>query len=218
MVATISEWDEKHRAVTGRDFAKPASVVRELLPLLPRGTALDLACGTGRHALLLAAHGCSVVAVDWSPVALEILEARAHELHIPCRRVTWRHALQEDGPAGIYTVLEDLEKVRLPADSFTLIVSIQYLQRSLFVSMEEALKPGGILLFETFTKAQLQFLEGPKNPEFLLEPGELRRAFSSLHTLFYRELCALQGAASLLAQKPILSAGRNKKQTEHITS
>jgi hypothetical protein len=57
------------------------------------------------------------------------------------------------------------------------------------------------LLFETFTRAQLEFNGGPRNPEYLLRSGELRNAFSGLRVLFYRELRAGQGIASLMAQK-----------------
>jgi len=59
-----------------------------------------------------------------------------------------------------------------------------------------------VLLFETFTQAQLEFAGGPRNPEHLLEMGELRNAFPELRVLFYGELRAGQGIASLLAQKP----------------
>jgi hypothetical protein len=57
-------------------------------------------------------------------------------------------------------------------------------------------------VFETFTRAQLSYSGGPHNPAYLLESGELRTAFPGLHTLFYRELNAGQGIASLVAQKP----------------
>ncbi len=68
-----SEWDARHQAAAGGLATEPASLVVELLPLLPRGPALDLACGTGRHALLLAARQQPVTAVDslgewaWTP-------------------------------------------------------------------------------------------------------------------------------------------------------
>jgi len=73
MAASASEWDAKHRAAAAEPPAEPAEFVRELLPLLPLGPALDLACGTGRHALLLASRHQPVTAVDSSDVALEIL-------------------------------------------------------------------------------------------------------------------------------------------------
>jgi hypothetical protein len=67
--------------------------------------------------------------------------------------------------------------------------------------MQDALVAGGVLLFETYTRAQLEFDGGPKNPEYLLHCGELRTAFPRLQTLFYRELRAGKGIASLLARK-----------------
>src|SRR5258706_11222547 len=73
-----AEWNAKYRAAAEEPLAEPAGFVRELLPLLPLGPALDLACGSGRHALLLASRHQPVTAVDSSDVALEILEQRAH--------------------------------------------------------------------------------------------------------------------------------------------
>jgi tellurite methyltransferase len=86
--------------------------------------------------------------------------------------------------------------------AFSLILCLRYLQRSHFQMMARVLKPGGMLLFETFTRAQLTYSGGPRNPAYLLESGELRTAFPELHLLFYRELNAGQGIASLVAQRP----------------
>jgi SAM-dependent methyltransferase len=201
MPANLSEWDAKHRAAAESPPAEPASFVRELLALLPQGPALDLACGTGRHTLLLAARRQPVTAVDGSHVALDILAARAQAEHYHVRRQRgWDKApgVQQ----GIQLIEADLERVRLPVDAFSLILCTNYLQRSLFAPMERALRPGGMLLFETYTQAQLAFEGGPRNPEYLLESGELREAFPGLQVLFYRELRAGKGIASLLAQKP----------------
>jgi hypothetical protein len=77
---------------------------------------------------------------------------------------------------------------------------------SKFDSMARALTPGGMLLFETYTRAQLGFSGGPRNPGHLLEHGELREVFSSLRLVFYPELRAGKGIASLKAQNTV--AGR----------
>jgi tellurite methyltransferase len=209
MMASLSEWDVKHRAAAARAPAQPADFVRELLPLLPLGPALDLACGTGRHTLLLAERQQPVTAVDGSIVALEILAQRVRAAGypksghgMPCpheERPTTIAASQR----GILLVQTDLEQASLPVNSFALILCVNYLQRSLFAQVERALAPGGMLLFETHTQAQLEFDGGPRNPEYLLEPGELRVGFPALRLLFYRELRAGRGIASLIAQKPL---------------
>jgi hypothetical protein len=95
----------------------------------------------------------------------------------------------------------DLEQVSLPSEVFSLVICVNYLQRSLFSQVERTLAPGGMLLFETHTVAQLDFAGGPRNPDYLLQLGELRTAFPSLRHLFYRELRAGKGIASLIAQK-----------------
>ena len=200
MPANVAEWDARHRKVAQDAPSEPASIVLEWLPLLPTGRALDLACGTGRHSLLLAARGQSVTAVDWSGTALDILESRARKakLHVGKGDAA---SFGDSGTRGIRLIQADLEDIQLPDGAFSLILSLQYLQRSLFSQMARALHPGGMLLFETYTQAQLSYLGGPRNPAHLLEPRELRRAFPELHVLFYRELNAEQGIASLVAER-----------------
>jgi tellurite methyltransferase len=201
MPTSQSEWDAKHRLAAQAPSAEPAGIVRELLPLLPMGHALDLACGTGRHTLLLAARHQHVTAVDWSAAALEILESHARDLQASVRRI---HSLDSAGRSsrgGIDLMQANLDSVAIPERSYDLILCIRYLQRSLFPSICRALRPGGVLLFETYTQAQLQFDGGPRHPDYLLEAGELRKAFPELCVLFYRELCAGQGIASLAAQQ-----------------
>jgi SAM-dependent methyltransferase len=213
MLANTTEWDNKHRlAAAEGKFGEPASIVRELLPLLPPGPALDLACGLGRHTLLLAARGQRVVAVDASTAALNGLEARARSANLTVHRHAYLKDAASSSKGGVQLVQADLEEISIPANSFQLILCFQYLQRSLFRSMEHALTPGGLLLFETFTRAQLEFSGGPRNPDFLLDRGELHSAFPSLHSLFYRELRAGQGIASLAAQRP--DTNRNRRGIE----
>ena len=202
MSSSQSDWDEKYRLTAAAQPAEPASIVGELLPLLPRGPALDVACGTGRHSLLLGARGRHVTAVDWSGAGLEVLEARARAEGIPVRRISSVEQIVKRHHGGIDLVQANLEQLQLPENTFELILCVQYLQRSLFPELEQALRPGGFLLFETFTRAQLEFNGGPRNPEHLLNSGELRTAFPELRAIFHRELRAGQGIASLLAQKP----------------
>lgn len=202
MPATPTEWDHKHRMAGQVSALEAAPLVRELLPLLPTGPALDLACGRGRHTLLLAERGQAVTAVDWSVVALEILERSASAKGLEFRRErlsgkNWRAAAQ-----GIAAVRGNLQELTLPFGVFALILCVQYLDRTLMKGMERALRPGGMILFETYTTDQLAFEGGPRNPAYLLKPGELRESFPELEIIFYRELNAGQGIASLLARRP----------------
>jgi tellurite methyltransferase len=202
MPSSQSEWDAKYRLAAEAQVSEPARIVCELLPLLPAGPALDIACGSGRHSLLLAARGQYVTAVDFSGVALDILKARAHDMRVPVRHSKSFHAAPKGHLRGGLELMHvNLEHIQLPERCYDLILCVQYLQRSLFAQITRALRPDGVLLFETYTRAQLEFAGGPRNPAYLLKTGELREAFPELAILFYRELRAGQGIASLLGKR-----------------
>ncbi|UCH85921.1 MAG: methyltransferase domain-containing protein [Dehalococcoidia bacterium] len=183
------EWDERYRQ--GRTMPdEPAGLLVENLPLLPKGgKALDIAMGTGRNALYLASLGFRVTGIDLSTVAVE-----------KCRKKAERLGL------SVEALVADLERSPLPSNDYDLIVNFYYLQRSLAPQIVASLKPGGVLVFESFTVDQLQFGWGPKSSEHLLHPGELREMFPDLETLLYHE-GTVQGdrgpkaVASLIARK-----------------
>lgn len=211
MPTSQPEWDSKHSLAASAAVEAPAGILTELWPLLPAGAALDLACGRGRNALFLVEHGRHVTAVDWSWEALEILEGRAKALKIPVRRIQRMDEAKQMTRAGIDLLQSNLEAVELPANRYSVILCVRYLQRSLFPQICRALRRGGMLLFETYTKAQLDFSGGPRDPAHLLNIGELHRAFPELEMVFYRELRAEQGIASLAARKP---RGHNEHHTD----
>lgn len=131
---------------------QPSAWVARFAPLIARGEALDLACGGGRHARLLAALGHQVLAVDRDAAAL----ARAKGEAI--------RTLQID--------LEDGAPWPFEADRFAGIVVTNYLHRPLFPGILSSLAPGGVLIYETFAQGNEHFGK-PSNPHFLLAPGEL---------------------------------------------
>ena len=170
MQDAAKEWDERYRlGLTMPD--EPAALLVENLSLLPKGgKALDIAMGTGRNALYLASLGFRVTGIDLSAVAVEKCREKAERLDLP-----------------IEALVADLEHHPLPSEEYDLIVNFYYLQRSLVPQILAALKPGGVLVFETFTIDQLQFGWGPKIPDYLLRPGELGEMFAGLEMLLYHE-------------------------------
>jgi SAM-dependent methyltransferase len=135
------------------------------------GDALDVASGSGRHAFWLAARGLKTLAVDRSPTSVAEIRAAASRLHLPLR-------------AEVVDL--EIEGATLPVSAFDVVVVVHYLHRALFPALKAALNPGGLLVYETFTRAQAQ-RGRPTNPAFLLEPGELRRLVAPLEILFERE-------------------------------
>ncbi len=203
-MATRLDWEARYQ---GRKPCcvpvRPASLLLETLPFLPRGRALDVAAGAGANAVFLAENGWQVTAVDFSSTGLDLAARLAEEHGVACVRAApgANEQLLSPGPA-LTLVCADLEKFPFPVASFDLVLCLRYLERSLFPRFARALRRRGMLLYETYTLDQLRFLEGPHNPEHLLRPRELREAFPSLEVLFYREFSAGKGIASLVARRP----------------
>jgi SAM-dependent methyltransferase len=151
----------------------PASWLADHADSIPRGgVVLDLACGRGRHALWLARAGFHVRAIDRDREALNFLRLAAAAAGLPV--ATECVDLETNPPPDLGDACCDA------------IVVVSYLHRALFPALKRALKPGGRLIYETFTIAQAARGK-PTNPAYLLEPGELARLVEPLHVLEWRE-------------------------------
>lgn len=165
---TQDKWDKRYREA-GLPGA-PAAVLLDNVHLLPRrGTALDLACGLGANSLLLAECGLQTHAWDISPVAIEKLRAIAVERQLP-----------------IVAEVKDALRDPIPAVQFDVVVVAHYLERALAHAIIDALKVGGLLFYQTFTRTAVS-VEGPQKDEWRLADGELLTMFAPLRPVVYRE-------------------------------
>jgi tellurite methyltransferase len=160
-------WEERHREGTP---GAPEPSLMEVLPMLPRGLALDIASGLGRHAIALAEAGHRVIAADYSVPAASKLQHTASERHL-----------------AIHPVIADVEGT-FPFRSavFDTVINLTFLSRELMPHLIAALRPGGMLLFDTFLIDQAA-TGHPNNPAFMLRRGELREMLSAMELLRYRE-------------------------------
>jgi len=177
----------------------PARFLVEQLHRLPKGRVLDVAAGNGRHSLFLASHGYQVSAIDRNEAALARLSTEA----------------QTTGVGTISTRTVDLEQPPpyepdLGKDAYDVIIVFFYLYRSLFPHLIDALKPGGMLVYETFTIENYFHHKHPTRWEFCLASNELLRLTSNLSVLHYDEgghesthASSLTYTAQLVAHKPI---------------
>jgi tellurite methyltransferase len=109
--------------------------------------------------------------------------------------------------ATVEWVQADLENFCLPTMTFDVVVCTYYRDPKLYPQIRNALKPNGLLVYQTFSREQLRFGTGPANPEHLLGPAELFLAFKDWRIFFYRETWIGRGIATLIARKP---EGRNQ--------
>lgn len=185
-------WDARHLKQAGR-LQGPSPFVASLDGLLPRqGRALDVAGGTGRHALWLARRGLDVTLADISGVALEIAAGRADREGLPLRTVTI-----------------DLKAEPTPDGPWDLIVCVDFLWRPLLAELPMALPPGGLLLVAHPTRSNQRRHERP-GPRHLLDDGELPGLVRGLEVLLDEEGWTPEGRheARLVARRPAAEAGR----------
>ena len=160
--------------------------------LLPQGgRALDVACGAGRHALLLAAAGFEVTAIDRDADVIDRLGQQAERLGlqietevIDLERDDEGAAAPADSRAAAASAAPPPEV--LAPDTYDLVIVTRYLHRPLFPHLIRSLAPGGTLIYETFLEQQAE-RGHPKNPAFLLKPGELSTLVAPLSILRQRE-------------------------------
>lgn len=166
----MADWNER--------YSRGEHIIKEPLPLLARavcglqpGRALDLACGTGRHAIFLAERGWQVTAVDASHVGIEIAKGLARVRGV---EVDWRVA--------------DLERdeFQIERETYDLVGVFYYLQRDLFSKIRASVKRSGLVI------AAIHMVDAapdakPMNPAFLLQPGELRTEFQDWEILHDHE-------------------------------
>ncbi len=150
--------------------AQAAEVLANNRFLLPKdGKALDLACGLGGNALLLARQGLETEAWDISSVALERLTEKSRSCNLQ-----------------IQTKQVKITAETMSRQAFDVIVVSRFLDRSLCQAISAALKPNGLLFYQTFVVDKLT-TSGPSNPDYLLRRNELLSLFSSLTQVFYQE-------------------------------
>ncbi len=165
----LKKWNEAYQSADIAN-AEPAQVLLENVHLLPEsGDALDLACGRAGNAIFLSKKGFNVDAVDISPVVLKSVEqfANQHGLAVSCQ-------------------CKDVEKEGLSQKKYDVIVVSYFLNCDLFPQILSALKPNGILFYETWSQQKTDD-SGPSNPDFRLKAGELLQLSQPLRVLYYRE-------------------------------
>jgi tellurite methyltransferase len=162
------KWNERYKSATHEPQA--ARVLSEFLHLLPSsGYALDLACGRGANAVLLAQQGLQVDAWDIANIPIADLQKLAHEKQL-----------------NIHAKVRDVETHPPEPNTFDIIVVSYFLNRDIIPSLIQALKSGGLIYYQTFTQQHVSE-RGPRCAEYRLAEQELLQLFTGLQVLLYHE-------------------------------
>jgi len=174
-----------------RQQGHPSYMLQKFVHLLPLdGVVLDAAAGVGVNTLFLAQQRMSVVALDISEVGLRLLRQQAAELGV-----------------RVDTAVFDLTHPYFPPNCVDAILNFRFLERSAFAAYRQALRPGGLLFFETFV-----YMGEEEKPGYFLESGELNQAFADFELIHSAEMTIhgqrsgkMRHVAQLVARKPITS-------------
>ncbi len=164
------KWDDRYESGDYRPRTWPSPFLEAWLPRLQPGRALDVACGAGRNAMLVAAAGHHVDAVDISSVAIAKAQSSADRRGLD---VNW--------------IVADLDDWRPAPSSYDLITVIRYVNRSLWPLLTNALTQNGWLFVEHHF-ATHEAVGGPTDPAFRLRPQELLQAFGMLRVVHFEEV------------------------------
>ena len=183
-------WNRKHSERSHSSLQPDPFLVSaydEFLSGAPPGNVLDVAGGVGRHAIWLAERGWKVQLMDISDVGIQQAKENAKQAGVA---------------ESFVTEVRDLNGMQdFGREQYDLVLVFFFLQRELFPALISALKPGGHLIYKTYTHEQKRFSGGPSHPMFLLQPNELLHAFQSMQVLHYHETVQTKGVAELVARK-----------------
>lgn len=177
-------WDSKYENEVYIFGTEPISFVRDNLKLLPKGKVLDIAMGEGRNGVYLAVNGFDVEGIDISEVGLN----KAHKL-------------ADQNNTKITTRVVDLENAQLEKNKYDVVLCSYYMQRNLIPQMKDAVKKGGVVVFETYNEDYLKYRKF--NPKWVLKHNELLELFKDFKILRYQAFDdGTEAYSSIIAQKP----------------
>ena len=192
-----SKWNQRY-AEGSYHKNNPVTLLEDWLPRLPRGKALDVACGAGRNAIRLAQAGYRVDAIDISREGLRLARRRAGELGL-----------------GINWIEHDLDQPYAFDCDYDVIVVMWYVDLELVSRLCDCLAPGGYLICEEHLITD-QPVIGPNSPGFRVAAGELRNAVSGLEVSLYQESVTTTADGEPLASARVVA--KKPEEPERLSS
>ncbi|WP_411966211.1 class I SAM-dependent methyltransferase [Haloferax sp. YSMS24] len=168
----MDKWDERFSEGEYPTDPDPSPVLQAYVDTFPEGRALDVAAGTGRNALFLAAEGYDVDALDQSWAGLDIIEERADETNVSER---------------VETILADATEYEFPEETYDVITISFFRTLDQLGNIKAALKPGGVLFYQHHLQSSPPATVGPSTNRYRFQSNELLRSCLDLTILYYEE-------------------------------
>ncbi len=184
--ADHNKWNQRY-AENSYNKNNPVILLEQWLSRARVGKALDVACGAGRNALLMARAGFEVDAID---ISAEGLRQARHEADEAGLEVNW--------------IEHDLDEAYRFDKDYDLIAVLWFVNLPLVQHLSACLAPGGLLICEEHLVVETE-VSGPRTPGFRVMPGELRQAVDGLEILFYEEVVSTNDAGEPLASARVVA-------------
>lgn len=181
-----NKWNQRYREDSYRK-TNPMTFLEKWLPKVPTGRALDVACGAGRHAILMANAGFHVDAIDISIEGLNLAEERAQ---LESLDINW--------------IEHDLDQPYKFEQNYNLIVVLWYVNLPLITRLCSCLAPGGYLICEEHLVSKAEVI-GPENPNFRVAEGALKKAVTGLSIEHYQEAVQSNRSGDHIASAQIVA-------------
>ena len=163
-------WEKRYTAPDYQPNMEPVPFLVKMIQGLPPGQAICLAAGTGRNAIFLAQNGYQVTAIDISQAALH-----------------WCDQISAKLGVEVKTLEADLLAFDLGNEVWDLATNLYFYEPSIFRGLKKAIRPGGHILFQTYSQAQKKFAWGPSNNAFLVHPQDLEDEFKDWELIYFEE-------------------------------
>lgn len=165
------DWDKRYREGFYSGVLEPHDLIKRFWQEIPKGTVIDIAMGAGRDAAFLSGKGYKVIGIERSKEAIKVFQQEFVDQ-------SSREVICIIGDAGLLPLKDHV------AEGITVFY---FLIREIMVEIKAILKRGGILIYETFLKRQNR-IDRWRNPEYLLDDGELYSYFDDFEILHYEEV------------------------------
>jgi tellurite methyltransferase len=172
VLLTEPNWDRRYRGGSYDKGRIPHELLERFWPAIPRGRVIDIAMGRGKDALFLAEKGFRVYGIEKSAEAIRVA----------------REFLGEK----VAMIRGDAEQLPFRHESANGVLVFYFLLRNIMGDIAGILKEGGVVVYETFLKRQNE-IDRRRNPDYLLDDGELRSYFTGFDLLFYEEALSFEG-------------------------